>query len=141
MNRPFKILGVEHIGIAVSDLNKGTKILNEILGIPKVSTEKIIDQGIVTDIFKTDTGKLELIKSIKEKSIIERFINKRGNAIHHIALAVDDLDSALKYLKKKDIRLIDEKPRIGAEGYKIAFINPKDTFGILIELCEKDNRI
>ena len=137
MKHPFKILGIEHIGIAVRDTRKGYKFLKNILGISNTHTEKIIDQGVITDIFKTRAGKIELLKPIQKASPINRFLEKRGEGMHHIAFLVDNLKAALKYLNENDINLIDSKPRVGAEGYKIAFINPKDTFGVLIELCEK----
>jgi methylmalonyl-CoA/ethylmalonyl-CoA epimerase len=92
---------------------------------------------VITDIYKTGSGKLEFLKATSKDSPIARFIDKKGSGMHHIALVVDHLQPALDYLQEKGIELIDEKPRIGAEGFSIAFIHPKSTGGILVELCEK----
>ena len=136
--KPFKILGIEHVGIAVDDLNGISDIFGDLLGLELRSREKIDDQKVITDIYKTESGKLEFLKATDENSPISRFIDKKGGGgIHHIALIVDDIEVALNFLKEKNINLVDSKPRIGAEGYKIAFIHPGSTGGILIELCEK----
>ena len=93
----------------------------------------------MTDIYNTARGKIELLKATSDLSPIYKFINKKGKGIHHIALEVDDILKALKFLKENEIQLIDEKPRIGAEGFLIAFIHPYSTGGILFELCQKQN--
>ena len=137
--KPFKILGIEHVGIAVDDLNRISDIFGDLLGLELCSREKIDDQQVITDIYKTGSGKLEFLKATDENSPISRFIDKKGGGIHHIALIVDDIDVALNFLKGKNINLVDSKPKIGAEGYKIAFIHPDSTGGILIELCQKED--
>ncbi len=134
----IKILGIEHIGIAVKNRDKTSNFFENILGIKNPILEEIIDQKVITEIFNTSNGKLELLESTSLESPIHKFIEKRGNAIHHIALSVENIDLSLKYLKEKNVQLIDEIPRIGAEGFKIAFIHPKATGGILIELCQKN---
>ena len=134
---PFKILGVEHVGIAVEDLNSISDIFGDLLGLELRSREKIDDQQVITDIYETGSGKLEFVKATNKNSSISRFIEKKGTGMHHIALLVDHLQPALDYLKDKGIYLIDEKPRLGAEGLSIAFLHPKSTSGVLIELCEK----
>ena len=138
--KPFKILGIEHIGIAVNDLNGISDIFDDLLGLELRSRDKIDDQKVITDIYKTESGKLEFLKAADENSPISHFIDKKGPGMHHIALLVDNLQLALDYLKDQGIQLIDEKPRIGAEGFNIAFLHPKSTGGVLIELCEKEDK-
>ena len=135
--RPFKILSIEHVGIAVDDLNGISDVFGDLLGLELRSREKIDDQQVITDIYETGSGKLEFLKATSKDSPIARFIDKKSSGIHHIALIVDHLQPALDYLKDQGVHLIDEKPRIGAEGLSIAFIHPKSTGGILVELCEK----
>ena len=135
--RPFKILGIEHIGIAVEDLNGISDVFCNLLGLELRSREKIDDQKVITDIYETESGKLEFLKATGPDSPISHFIDKNGEGMHHIALLVDNLTAALDYLQEQGIKLIDETPRIGAEGLSIAFLHPKSTGGILVELCEK----
>jgi len=135
--KPFKILGIEHIGIAVDDLNGISDVFSDLLGLELRSREKIDDQQVITDIYKTGSGKLEFLKATDKISPIAQFIAKNGTGMHHIALNVDNLQVALNYLKEQGTQLIDTSPRIGAEGFKIAFLHPRSTGGVLIELCEK----
>jgi methylmalonyl-CoA/ethylmalonyl-CoA epimerase len=134
---PFKILGIEHVGIAVNDLNGISDIFGDLLGLKLRSREKIDDQQVITDIYETGSGKLEFLKATDKHSPIAKFIDNKGSGMHHIALKVDNLQAALDYLNGQGIQLIDTSPRIGAEGFKIAFLHPKSTEGVLIELCEK----
>ena len=138
--RPFKILSIEHVGVAVDDLNGISDVFGERLGLELRSREKIDDQQVITDIYETGSGKLEFLKATDKNSPISHFIDKKGSGMHHIALFVDNLLTALDYLKDQGIQLIDESPRIGAEGFKIAFLHPKSTGGVLIELCEKEDK-
>ena len=133
----FKILGIEHVAIAVSSLKEPSKVFGDILGIDNTSTEEVVDQKVVTDIFDTGRGKVELLGATSEDSPISNFLEKRGNGVHHIAFLVDDLEIALKDLAESGIDLIDRSPRIGAEGMLIAFLHPKSTGGVLVELCQK----
>ncbi len=133
----FKILGIEHVAIAVSSLKEPSKVFGDILGIDNTSTEEVIDQKVVTDIFDTGRGKVELLEATSDDSPISNFLEKRGNGVHHIAFLVDDLEIALKDLAESGIDLIDRSPRIGAEGMLIAFLHPKSTGGVLVELCQK----
>ena len=135
--RPFKILGIEHVGIAVESMEGLSEIFSDILGLEFTGNEEVKDQQVITDIYQVDNSKLEFLKATSPDSPIARFIGKKGGGMHHIALLVDHLQAAIDYLQDKGIQLIDESPRIGAEGYKIAFIHPGSTGGILIELCEK----
>ena len=134
---PFKILGIEHVGIAVNDLNGISDVFGDLLGLKLSSREKIDDQQVITDIYETGSGKLEFLKATDTNSPIAKFIKKKGTGMHHIALKVDNLQVALEYLNGQGIQLIDTSPHIGAEGFKIAFLHPKSTGGVLIELCEK----
>ena len=134
---PFKILGIEHIGIAVNDLNDISDVFGDLLGLELRGREKIDDQQVITDIYHAGKDKLEFLKATSPNSPITKFLDKRPEGMHHIALLVDHLQLALDYLKDKGIHLIDEKPRLGAEGLSIAFLHPKSTSGILVELCEK----
>tara|TARA_B000000532_G_C18657629_1_gene315344 strand:- start:215 stop:625 length:411 start_codon:yes stop_codon:yes gene_type:complete len=133
----FKILGIEHVAIAVSSLKEPSKVFGDILGIDNTSTEEVVDQKVVTDIFDTGRGKVELLEATSDDSPISNFLEKRGNGVHHIAFLVDDLEIALKDLAESGIDLIDRSPRIGAEGMLIAFLHPKSTGGVLVELCQK----
>ena len=135
--KPFKILGIEHVGIAKHDLDGMSNLFSNILGLDHSSSEIVEDQQVKMDIFDTGQGKLEFLQATNSNSSISRFIAKKGEGMHHIALLVDHLQPALEYLKNKGMKLIDETPRIGAEGFSIAFLDPKSTGGILVELCEK----
>lgn len=133
----MKILGIEHVAIAVEDLGPAGKVFGKLLNIEDFKSETIADQQVITDIFNTGGGKIELLKATSDESPIAKFIEKRGPGIHHIALLVDDLSAWLEYLKSMDVQLIDDVPRIGAEGNLIAFIHPRATAGVLVELCQR----
>ena len=134
---PFKILGIEHVGIAVKDLNSISEIFGELLGLDLHRREKVDDQQVITDIYHAGKDKLEFLKATSPDSPISKFLGKRPEGMHHIALIVDNIQLALNYLNENDVQLIDKSPRIGAEGLQIAFIHPKATGGVLVELCEK----
>ena len=136
--RPFKILGIEHVGVAVENMEVISSIFSDILGLKLIGSEEVKDQKVITDIYQVTNSKIEFLKATSPESPIVRFIDKKGEGMHHIALLVDHLQPALDYLKDQGVQLIDEKPRIGAEGLSIAFIHPKSTSGILVELCEKN---
>lgn len=132
----MKINKIDHIGIAVSNLDEIKTIFETIFKLESHFEERIEDQKIDTLGYDINGTNIEFLESTEDNSAIRRFIEKRGNAVHHLALQVDDLDSKLEELKKMNVQLIDEKARIGAEGKRIAFIHPKSTGGILIELSE-----
>ena len=134
---PFKILGIEHVGIAVKDLNSISEIFGELFGLDLHRREKVDDQQVITDIYHAGKDKLEFLKATSPNSPITKFLDKRPEGMHHIALIVDNIQSALNYLNENDVQLIDKRPRIGAEGLQVAFIHPKSTGGVLVELCEK----
>ena len=128
---------IEHIGIAVKNLEDAIKYYEEVLGLSCYAIEEVKDQKVKTAFFKIGETKIELLETTEPDGPIGNFIEKRGEGIHHIAFATNNLDDALKKLKDKDIKLIDESARKGAEGLNIAFLHPKSTFGVLTELCEK----
>jgi methylmalonyl-CoA/ethylmalonyl-CoA epimerase len=136
----FKILGVDHIGIAVPDLAGASKFWSESLGLEHTKDETVADQKVTTGFFPTANGaEFELLEATADDSPIAKYIGKNNGraGIQHVALRVDDLAAALADLKAKGVRLIDEKPRKGAGGAMIAFIHPKSS-GILLELCQHD---
>ena len=133
----MKILGIEHIGIAVEDTENRSPFWEHVLGINRTTTEIVEHEGVKTDIYNTGKGKVELLKSISDDSTIEKFLNKKGEGIHHVCFEVDNIKQAIIELKEKNISIVSEKPSIGAEGYKIVFIHPKSTGGVLVELAEK----
>ena len=128
---------IEHIGIAVKNLKESVKYYEEVLGLKCYSTEEVKDQKVITAFFKVGQTKLELLEGTAEDSPITKFIEKRGEGVHHIAFAVNDLERQLDEANAKGIELIDQKPRKGAEGLDIAFLHPKSTYGVLTELCER----
>ncbi len=133
----MKVIGVEHIGIAIKDLEKDAPFWSKVLGIEQTKTEDVDDQGVITDIYDTGRGKIELLLSKYPDSPIGKFLKKRGPGIHHICLQVEDIEESIKVLKKHGIETIGEKSSIGAEGFKVIFIHPRSTGGVLVELAEK----
>lgn len=128
---------IDHIGIAVNDLKKTMSIYRDILGLKFIGSEEIEEQKIIHATFLAGEVKIELVQSTHPDGPIGKFIEKRGEGIHHIAFRVENIDESLKELNAKGVNLIDEKARIGADGAKIAFIHPKDMKGVLIELVER----
>ena len=133
----MKIVGIEHIGIAVNDLETASSFWENILNIVHTHTEDVESEGVSTKIFDTGKGKIELLDSLDKNSPIHKFLQKRGPGIHHICLEVDDINNAIVELKKFKIDILNDRPSIGAEGYKIVFIHPRSTGGVLVELAEK----
>ena len=133
----MKIIGIEHIGVAVDDLDVTSLFWEKALGIKHTHTEDVESEGVRTKIFDTGKGKIELLKSINNNSPIRKFLKKRGPGIHHVCLQVESINTAIKELKDLNIQVLSENPKIGAEGYKIFFIHPKSTGGVLVELAEK----
>ena len=128
----------EHLGIAVKSLDEAIPYYENILGMKCYSIEEVADQKVKTAFFKVGQTKLELLEPTSDESPIAKFIEKRGEGIHHLAFAVEDgVANALAEMEGKGVRLIDKAPRKGAEGLNIAFIHPKSTHGVLTEFCEK----
>ena len=137
----MELTHIEHIGIAVKNLNEAIKFYEAILGLKCYAVEEVKDQKAKTAFFKIGETKIELLETTDPKGPIGKFIEKKGEGIHHIAFAAENLHQSLTELKEKQVKLIDETPRKGAEGLNIAFINPKSTFGVLTEICEKPKNV
>lgn len=127
---------LNHIGIAVNSLENSVKIYQDILGLGEPRIVELQDMKLRVAIFKLQNYNIELIESLSPDTTIAKFLEKRGPGIHHLCFNVDDLEEKLQILKSWGVILIDEKPRIGAMGNKIAFISPKSLDGVLIELSE-----
>ena len=126
-----------HIGIAVKNLDEATETFAKLLGKRPDAIEEVTDQKVKTAIFGTEGGRLELLVGTAPDSPISKFIDKKGAGIHHLCLEVDDIEAEIKRLEAAGIQMIDRTPRQGAEGCLVAFIHPKSTSGILIELNQK----
>jgi methylmalonyl-CoA/ethylmalonyl-CoA epimerase len=129
---------IDHIGIAVRSIEKTSELLSNILGLKVTGEENVEEQKVKVAFLPLGDSELELLESTSPEGPIARFIEKKGEGIQHIAFRVDNIEKALEKLKKEGVRLINEKPRYGAGGAKIAFLHPKSTNGILIELCERN---
>lgn len=134
----FKVLKVDHIGIAVKNLEESKKFYTEILGMPALGEEVVEQQKVKVCFIPSGDSEVELLESTSPDGPIAKFIEKNGEGIQHIALRVDNIENALADLKAKGVRLIDETPRYGAGGASIAFIHPKATGGILLEISQRD---
>jgi methylmalonyl-CoA/ethylmalonyl-CoA epimerase len=135
----MKILKIDHLGIAVNSIEEAKKLFHDILGLKFEGTETVEEQKVTTAFFPVGDSEVELLESTAPDGPIAKYLEKRGEGIQHIAFRVDNLDQALGELKDKGIRLIDENPRKGAGGAKIAFLHPKSTHGVLIELSERED--
>ena len=132
------VLKLDHIGIAVSNMEESLKLYTEILGMKLHGTETVEEQKVKVAFLPVGDTEVELLESTADDGPVAKFIESKGQGIQHLAFKVDDIEKALEMLKEKGIRLIDEKPRYGAGGAKIAFLHPKATNGVLIELCQRD---
>ena len=128
---------IEHIGIAVSNLEESNLIYSKLLNTQSYKTEAVDSEGVITSFFKVGDTKIELIQGINEENAISKFINKQGEGIHHIAFEVEDILSEIKRLKKEGFKIINETPKKGADNKLICFIHPKSSMGVLIELCQE----
>ncbi|MDZ7830478.1 MAG: methylmalonyl-CoA epimerase [Desulfobacterales bacterium] len=133
----MKILKVDHLGIAVNDIHAAKAFWTDILGLPFEGEETVSEQKVKTAFFPVGESEVELLESTEPDGPIAKYIEKKGQGIQHVAFRVDDIAQALAELKEKGVRLIDETPRQGAGGAKIAFLHPKATNGVLVELCER----
>ena len=130
------ISNIEHIGIAVKNLKEAIKMYEDLFGLPCYNIEEISDQKIRTAFFRIGQTKFELLESTDPEGPIGKFIEKKGEGVHHIAFAVENLADTLREVEAKGFQLIDKHPRPGAEGLNIVFLHPKSTGGVLLELCE-----
>ncbi len=137
----MNISHIEHLGIAVKSLEEAIPYYENILGLKCYSIEEVADQKVKTAFFKVGQTKIELLEPTSEDSTIAKFIEKRGEGIHHMAFAIEDgVANALAEVEAKGVRLIDKAPRKGAEELNIAFLHPKSTCSVLTELCENPNK-
>ena len=126
---------IEHIGIAVSNLEEAIRYYEQVLGLECYAVEEVKDQKVRTAFFKVGETKIELLESTEAEGPVGKFIDKRGQGVHHIAFAMEDTDQALNEAEAKGVQLIDKTSRKGAEGLKIGFLHPRSTFGVLTEFC------
>jgi len=133
----MKILKIDHLGVAVNSISEGKNFWTDILGLAFEGTETVEEQKVTTAFFPVGESEVELLESTAPDGPIAKYLEKKGAGLQHIAFRVENIEAALQELKDKGVRLIDEKPRHGAGGAKIAFLHPKATGGILVELCER----
>ena len=131
---------IEHIGIAVKSIEEALPFYENVLGLKCYAIEEVADQKVKTAFFQVGQTKIELLESTSPEGSIGKFIEKRGEGVHHVAFAVEGIEEALAECEANGIRLIDKEPRGGAEGLSIAFLHPKSTGGVLTELCEDKNK-
>lgn len=130
------ITKIEHIGIAVKNIGSSNELFKKLFGKAHYKIEQVESEGVSTSFFMLGETKVELLEATHSESAISKFIEKRGEGIHHIAYAVDNLDSEMERLKKEGFDLINEVPKDGADNKRICFLHPKTTNGVLVELCE-----
>jgi len=133
----LKVLKIDHIGIAVEKLDESLAVYEGLLGLKLQGTETVLEQKVKTAFLPIGESEVELLESTDPEGPIGKFIAAKGQGFQHVAFRVENLEEALAELKAKGVRLIDEKPRIGAGGARIAFLHPKATNGVLVELCER----
>ena len=127
---------INHLGIATKGIDEALKFWSDALGLENVHTEVVEDQKVRVAMLSIGESRIELLEPTSEDSPISKFLEKRGGGIHHIAVEVEDIEAALANLKEKGMRLIDERPRIGAEGCLVAFVHPSSANGVLLELVQ-----
>ena len=133
----MKILGIEHIGIAVNKIDSRATFWEEALEISSSGRESVEGERVETKIYDTGSGKIELLEPLSSDSSIQKYLNNRGEGVHHICLKVDNISIAISELKDRGITVIYPEPKTGAEGYLVTFIHPRDTGGVLVELAQK----
>ncbi len=134
----MKILKIDHLGVAVKSIDEGKNFWTDILGLTFEGTETVEAQKVTTAFLPVGESEVELLESTSSDGPVAKYIDKKGEGVQHVAFRVENIDDALQELKDKGIRLIDETPRMGAGGAKIAFLHPKATSGVLVELCQRD---
>ena len=128
---------IEHIGIAVQNMNDANVLFEKLLGVPSYKEEEVESEGVLTSFFQTGTNKIELLMATNPESPIAKFLEKKGEGIHHIAFDVEDIYSETERLKKEGFILINEVPKKGADNKLVVFLHPKNTNGVLVELCQE----
>ena len=127
---------IEHIGIAVKNLEASNELFEKLLGAPHYKIEDVLSEGVKTSFFKSGPNKIELLEGTHEDSSISKYIEKRGEGVHHIAFAVDDIVAEIERLKKEGFTVLNETPKKGADNKLVVFLHPKSTNAVLIELCQ-----
>ncbi|MGB0788835.1 MAG: methylmalonyl-CoA epimerase [Marinirhabdus sp.] len=128
---------IEHVGFAVKDIGAANRTYEKILGVPPYKSETVEGEGVVTSFFKCGESKIELLQALHGESPIAKFIEKRGEGVHHIAFAVDDIKNEIKRLQKAGFTVLNETPKRGADNKWVAFVHPKAAHGVLVELCQE----
>jgi len=135
----MKVLKIDHLGVAVNSIEEGKQFWMDVLGLKFEGSDTVAEQKVTTGFFPVGESEVELLESTSPDGPVAKYLEKRGEGIQHIAFRVENLEAALEELKAKGVQLIDQKPRIGAGGAKIAFLHPKATRGVLVELCERED--
>ncbi len=128
---------ITHVGIAVRNAEHSSKVFSKLFGVGKEHSEEVCDQKVKATFFKIGEAGVELLEPTSADSTVAKFIEKRGEGVHHLSFEVDDIDREIARLKQEGFRMIDETPRVGADGYRIAFLHPKSTNGVLMEISQK----
>ena len=132
---------IEHMGIAVKNIDDANSIYEKLLGTSSYKTEEVLSENVITSFFKCGESKIELLQATNENSAIAKFIDKRGEGIHHIAFEVDDIHAEMKRLRSEGFVLLNQQPKQGADNKLICFVHPKYTNGVLIELCQEMKQV
>lgn len=130
-------LKIEHIGIAVKDIEKSNQLFKALLGTNPYKSEEVFEEGVIVSFFKTGDAKIELLQALNEKSPVAKFIEKKGEGIHHLAFEVEDIIASMAEMEKLGFELLSKEPKMGADNKLICFLHPKTTNGVLIELCQE----
>jgi len=128
---------IEHIGIAVKNIEESNILFEKLLGVSSYKSEEVQSEGVLTSFFQTGTNKIELLMATNPESPIAKFLEKKGEGIHHIAFDVDDINSEIERLKNEGFVLINDVPKKGADNKWVVFLHPKNTNGVLVELCQE----
>ena len=128
---------IEHLGIAVRDISAANKVYEQLLGVVPYKKEEVVSENVLTSFFRVGTNKIELLQATHVDSAISKFIEKRGEGLHHVAFDVADIKAEMARLKDAGFRLLNEEPKEGADNKLICFVHPKTTHGVLIELCQE----
>lgn len=128
---------IEHIGIAVNDLKASNALFEKLLGVPHYKIEEVASEGVRTSFFQSGPNKIELLESTRKDGPIAKFLEKKGEGVHHIAFAVNDIRAEIERLKSEGFTVLNESPKKGADNKLVAFLHPKGTNGVLIELCQE----
>jgi methylmalonyl-CoA/ethylmalonyl-CoA epimerase len=131
------MLKIEHLGIAVKNIESANKLFSALLGVSHYKTESVESEKVSTSFFKVDDSKIELLEASDPQSPIAKFIEKRGEGIHHIAFEVADIRASMKQLKEQGFTLLNDEPKPGADNKLVCFLHPKSTNGVLVELCQE----